>query len=76
MKNVYLIFPNYSDVYSNVTITCTREKLNDVLIEIELLEEENPKAKLILEFEDTELTLDEWNIESSDELVTIKFIEK
>jgi hypothetical protein len=43
---------------------------------IELLEEENPKAKLILEFEDTELTLDEWNIESSDELVTIKFIEK
>ena len=43
---------------------------------IELLEEENPKAKLILEFENTELTLDEWNIESSDELVTIKFIEK
>lgn len=42
---------------------------------IELLEEENPKAKLILEFEDTELTLDEWNIESSDELVTIKFVE-
>lgn len=43
---------------------------------IEFLEEENPKAKLILEFEDTELTLDEWNIESSDELVTIKFVEK
>jgi hypothetical protein len=43
---------------------------------IELLEDENPKAKLILEFEDTELTLDEWNIESSDELVTIKFVEK
>ena len=43
---------------------------------IEFLEEENPKAKLILEFEDTELTLDEWHIESSDELVTIKFIEK
>lgn len=42
---------------------------------IELLEEENPKAKLILEFENTELTLDEWNIESSDELVTIKFVE-
>jgi hypothetical protein len=40
MKNVYLIFPNPSDVYSNVTITCTREKLNDVLIEIELLEED------------------------------------
>lgn len=43
---------------------------------IEFLEEENPKAKLILEFEDTELTLDEWNIESSDELVSIKFVEK
>lgn len=42
---------------------------------IELLEEENPKAKLILEFENTELTLDEWNIESSDELVTIRLVE-
>jgi hypothetical protein len=42
---------------------------------IELLEEENPKAKLILEFGDTELIIDEWNIESSDELVTIKFVE-
>jgi len=43
---------------------------------IEFLEEENPKAKLILEFENIELDLDEWNIESSDELVTIKFVEK
>jgi hypothetical protein len=43
---------------------------------IELLEEENPKAKLILEYEHTELSIDEWNIESSDELVTIKFVEK
>jgi hypothetical protein len=43
---------------------------------IELLEEENPKAKLILEFDTTELEIDEWNIESSDELVTIKFVEK
>ena len=43
---------------------------------IELLNEENPKAKLILEFENIELDLDEWNIESSDELVTIKFVEK
>ena len=42
---------------------------------IELLEEENPKAKLILEFENTELTLDEWNIESSDELVNIRLVE-
>jgi hypothetical protein len=43
---------------------------------IELLEEENPKAKLNLEFDTLELEIDEWNIESSDELVTIKFIEK
>ena len=43
---------------------------------IELLEEENPKAKLLLEFDTVELELDEWNIESSDELVTIKFVEK
>ncbi len=43
---------------------------------IELLEEENPKAKLVLEYDDIELDIDEWNIESSDELVTIKFVEK
>ncbi len=43
---------------------------------IELLEQENPKAKLILEHDDIELDFDEWNIESSDELVTIKFVEK
>jgi hypothetical protein len=43
---------------------------------IELLEEENPKAKLILEFDTLELDIDEWNIESSDEFVTIKFVEK
>ena len=43
---------------------------------IELLEDENPKAKLILEFDTLELDIDEWNIESSDELVTIKFVEK
>ena len=43
---------------------------------IELLEEENPKAKLLFEFDTVELDLDEWNIESSDELVTIKFVEK
>jgi hypothetical protein len=43
---------------------------------IELLEEENPKAKVILEFDEIELNIDEWNIESSDELVTIRFIEK
>lgn len=41
---------------------------------IELLEEENLKAKLILEYEDTELSIDEWNIESSDSLVTIRLV--
>jgi hypothetical protein len=43
---------------------------------IELLEEENPKAKVYLEFESLELEIDEWNIESFDEIVTIKFVEK
>lgn len=43
---------------------------------IELLEEENPKAKLILEYDNLELEVDEWNIESSDSLVTIKLVEK
>jgi hypothetical protein len=43
---------------------------------IEFLEEENPKAKLILEFNSLELNIDEWNIESSNELVTIKLVEK
>ena len=43
---------------------------------IELLEEENPKAKLILEFDTLELDIDEWNIESSDSLVTIRLVEK
>lgn len=48
-------------------------KIKDLL---ELIEEENPKAKVILEFNEIELVIDEWNIESSDELVTIRFIEK
>lgn len=43
---------------------------------IELLEEENPKAKIILEFEDQELIVDELGIESSDSLVIIKLLEK
>jgi len=43
---------------------------------IELLDVENPKAKVILEYDDIELCVDEWNIESSDELVTIKLVEK
>lgn len=42
---------------------------------IELLEEENPKAKLILEFENNELIIDDLDIESSDSLVVIKLRE-
>lgn len=43
---------------------------------IELLEEENPKAKVIFEFDDQELTVDELGTESSDSLVVIKLLEK
>jgi hypothetical protein len=43
---------------------------------IELLEEENPKAKLILEFENQELAINDLDIESSDTLVVIKLLEK
>ena len=39
MKNTYLIFTDYNDVYSNCRIVCTKEELNDVLIEDELLDE-------------------------------------
>jgi hypothetical protein len=43
---------------------------------IDILQEENPKAKLFLEFDGMELDIDEWNIESSDNLVEIKLVEK
>jgi hypothetical protein len=43
---------------------------------IELLEDENPKAKVIFEFEDQELTVDELGVESSDNLVVFKLLEK
>jgi hypothetical protein len=43
---------------------------------IELLEEENPKAKIIFEFEGEELIVDEWDLESSDNLVVVKLVEK
>lgn len=43
---------------------------------IELLEDENPKAKVIFEFEDQELTVDELGIESTESLVVIKLLEK
>jgi len=59
--------------YRHDCSTLLKMKVKDL---IELLEDENPKAKLILEFDALELDIDEWNIESSDELVTIKFVEK
>jgi hypothetical protein len=40
MKNTYLIFPNPNDVYSNLVITCTKEELNDELIDQELIVQE------------------------------------
>lgn len=43
---------------------------------IELLEEENPKAKIIFEYEDQELIVDDLGVESSDSLVVLKLIEK
>jgi hypothetical protein len=61
------------DTWKQPEIILNNMKIKDL---IELLEEENPKAKLILEYDDIELDIDEWNIESSDEIVTIKFVEK
>lgn len=43
---------------------------------IELLAEENPKAKVYLEFDGIELDFDEFSIESSEGLVEIKLFEK
>lgn len=43
---------------------------------LELLEDENKKAKVIFEYMDAELEIDEWGIESSDSLVTVRLIEK
>jgi hypothetical protein len=43
---------------------------------IELLEEENPKAKVVFEFENQELIIDDLDIESSDTIVVLKLLEK
>jgi hypothetical protein len=43
---------------------------------IELLEEENPKAKVIFEYETEELIIDDLDIESTDAIVVLKFLEK
>lgn len=50
-----------------------RMKVKDL---IEFLEDENSKAKIIFEFDDQELTVDELGIESSDNLVVVKLLEK
>lgn len=46
MKNTYLIFPNPKDVYSNLVITCTREELNNELINQELIDEDTHYSDL------------------------------
>ena len=43
---------------------------------IELLEDENPKAKIVFEFDGQELIVDEWDIESSDSIMVVKLVEK
>jgi hypothetical protein len=43
---------------------------------IEILEEENPKAKLIFEFENQELVINDLDIESNDTIVILKLLEK
>lgn len=43
---------------------------------IELLEEESPKAKLIFEFENQELVINDLDVESSDTIVILKLLEK
>ena len=41
MKNTYLIFPNPTDVYFNLSFTCTKEELNNELIDQELIDSGN-----------------------------------
>jgi hypothetical protein len=43
---------------------------------IELLEEENPKAKVIFEYETQELIINDLDIESTDAIVVLKLLEK
>jgi len=46
MKNSYLIFPNPNDVYFNLVITCTKEELNDELIDQELIDKDTHYSDL------------------------------
>ena len=41
MKNTYLIFPNPQDIYFSLVFTCTKEELNDEIIDQELIDEGN-----------------------------------
>jgi len=38
MKHVYLIFPNHEDIYTHLSVVCTKEELNNELIDLELIE--------------------------------------
>ena len=38
MKNTYLIFLEPNDVHNHVSIVCTKEELNNELIDLELIE--------------------------------------
>jgi hypothetical protein len=38
MKKTYLIFPNPTDVYTNLSVVCFKEELNNELIDLELID--------------------------------------
>jgi hypothetical protein len=44
-ENTYLIQFDRNDVYNNVILNCTKEELNDVLIEEELIDEGDDYSK-------------------------------
>lgn len=43
---------------------------------IDLLKDENSKAKIIFDYDNLELEVDEWETESTDTLVILKLVEK
>jgi hypothetical protein len=61
-------------------VACNYKSVFKVIMKIkdfiEILEEENSKSRIIFEYNDIELILDEWSIESCDNLVIIKLFEK
>ena len=44
-ENTYLIQFDRNDVHNNITFKCTKEELNDVLIEEELMDEGDDYSK-------------------------------